>query len=147
MTGLVVGNLSGEFPEAALDFSPFLLVQWLMSKRLQQRFGRGNKDEHIRSNRHVGGRLPVGCGCTFESPGLYWAAVLAYRARLARPSFLGIMSQPRWMACHQTGQAFLRSCGGKDHQPLAERSPANADSSISDFALPSAAASASSRVS
>ena len=33
-------GLSGQFPQTALEFSPFFVVQWLMSKRLQQRFGR-----------------------------------------------------------------------------------------------------------
>ena len=58
-----VWKLSGQFPQTALEFSPFFLVQWLMSKRLQQRFGRRDKDEHIRPNRHVGGDLPVCCTC------------------------------------------------------------------------------------
>ena len=68
MTCLVFGKLSGQFPQTALEFSQFFLVQWLMSKRLQRGFSRRDKDEHIRSNRHVGDGLPVCCTC--ELPNL-----------------------------------------------------------------------------
>ena len=47
-------KLSGEFSQAALEFSSFFFIQRVLLKRLQQCFGGRDKDKYIGSDRHDG---------------------------------------------------------------------------------------------
>ena len=87
VTLVVLRKQSGELLETTLEFRALFLVQWLMPKRLQQRFCCRDENEHIRSNRHI-------ASYSFRALGTTWAApcVCGAEARQAGP-FLGLTSQ------------------------------------------------------